>query len=186
MCSGEHVLPRRSSRSVRYRLVFRAKTAQDARRFFVWPFLAPFPVSNAHFSSQMPPFRTLKVQWGTCPPPPWLKKCALQSPKIGGRHIGDSGPGIPYVRRVARRSPKTGGRHIGDSGPGIPYYISLETNMIRPCAHPCATLRRFLARSCAPGGRGPGEDTNHIRFCVLRSGRLRGTGTTQMGRHKSY
>ena len=130
------------------------------------------------------------------------------------------------MRRVARRSPKTGGRHIGDSGPGIPYYISLETNMIRPCAHPCATLRRFLApfpctilRPGGPGARGrhksyqilclaigpapgdwndtngktqiildfvsrgrpapgalerhKGEDTNHVTFCVLRSGRAR-------------
>ncbi len=46
--------------------------------------------------------------------------------KIGGHHIGDSGPGIPYVRRVARRSPKIGGRLIGDSGPGITYVSRLK------------------------------------------------------------
>ena len=76
--------------------------------------------------------------------------------------------------------------------------------MIRPCAHPCATLRRFLAPfPCAtlrpegpgkdtrgktqiildfvsrgrpaPGAleRHKGEDTNHVTFCVLRSGRAR-------------
>ena len=55
----------RNASHTHYRLIFVLKTAQDARHFFGLAFVGPFSFPNSVFSSQLHPFRTLKVQWGT-------------------------------------------------------------------------------------------------------------------------
>ena len=52
------------SRSVRYRLIFVQKTAQDARQFVVRRFWGPFGFQMHLSGSELDPFKTLKVQWG--------------------------------------------------------------------------------------------------------------------------
>ena len=53
------------SRSVRYRLIFVQKTAQDARQFVVRRFWVLFGFQMHLLGVKLDSFRTLKVQWGT-------------------------------------------------------------------------------------------------------------------------
>ncbi len=91
-CNGAPVSLRRrvGSRSASHAhcrlLNFRAKNRTGRPPILCLVFFGNFSFPNSPFRSQLYPFRTPKVQRGTCVPPPpgWLKKCFARTlPPIG-------------------------------------------------------------------------------------------------------
>jgi hypothetical protein len=152
--------------------------------------------------------------------------CAAVSENRRASHRGFRTRNPLCETRGAAVSENRGASHRGFRTRNPLLYFIGHKFLIRPCAHPCATLRRFLApfpctilRPGGPGARGrhksyqilclaigpapgdwndtngktqiildfvsrgrpapgalerhKGEDTNHVTFCVLRSGRAR-------------
>ncbi len=86
-----------------------SKTAQDARQFFS-AVLGPFWVPNTPFRVKLDPFRTPKVQWGTCvlllrvlnTSCPHLQHNARCLCRVSDEVLRVSSEGCPQMQHIAR------------------------------------------------------------------------------------